>query len=78
MSAIQWGTGYILALVAGLVLGMVIGRIRTMKIVLKPFVMALYSTPMVVLLALFIIWLRSGHCVEDHGYLLCRFCARGR
>lgn len=60
VSAIQWGTGYLLALAAGLMLGMVMGRVRTVKVMLEPFVMGLYSTPMVVLLPLFIIWLGTG------------------
>jgi len=52
--------GFALAIVFGVLLGLAMGRFERVRQVLEPFVMALYSTPSVALLPLFILWLGIG------------------
>jgi len=52
--------GFSLAIVFGVLLGLVMGHFERVRQVLDPFVMALYSTPSVALLPLFILWLGIG------------------
>jgi ABC-type nitrate/sulfonate/bicarbonate transport system permease component len=52
--------GFALAIVFGVLLGLAMGRFERVREVLEPFVMALYSTPSVALLPLFILWLGIG------------------
>jgi ABC-type nitrate/sulfonate/bicarbonate transport system permease component len=52
--------GFALAIVFGVLLGLVMGRFERVREVLEPFVMALYTTPSVALLPLFILWLGIG------------------
>ncbi|MDF2120283.1 ABC transporter permease [Roseiarcaceae bacterium H3SJ34-1] len=52
--------GFVLAIVAGVLLGLVMGRFDRLRAVFEPFVMALYATPSVALLPLFILWLGIG------------------
>jgi ABC-type nitrate/sulfonate/bicarbonate transport system permease component len=52
--------GFALALVVGILLGLVMGRIEIARRALEPLAMALYSTPSVALLPLFILWLGIG------------------
>lgn len=52
--------GFVLAIVVGVLLGLVMGRFERLRAVFEPFVMALYATPSVALLPLFILWLGIG------------------
>jgi ABC-type nitrate/sulfonate/bicarbonate transport system permease component len=52
--------GFALAIVVGVLLGLAMGRFDRVRHVFEPFVMALYSTPSVALLPLFILWLGIG------------------
>jgi ABC-type nitrate/sulfonate/bicarbonate transport system permease component len=52
--------GFGLALVFGVLLGMVMGRSEVARKVIEPLAMALYSTPSVALLPLFILWFGIG------------------
>ncbi|HLH22008.1 MAG TPA: ABC transporter permease [Chloroflexota bacterium] len=52
--------GYILALVVGIVLGLAMGWFRRFNYIMEPFVSALYATPSVALLPLYIIWFGIG------------------
>lgn len=56
VSAQEGFIAFFLAIGVGIPLGIVMGRIRMAKYVLEPFVTALYSTPMVALIPLFILW----------------------
>jgi ABC-type nitrate/sulfonate/bicarbonate transport system permease component len=48
------------AIIFGVLLGLAMGRFDRVRRVLEPFVMALYSTPSVALLPLFVLWLGIG------------------
>ncbi|MDH7799085.1 MULTISPECIES: ABC transporter permease [unclassified Beijerinckia] len=52
--------GFGLAIFFGVLLGLAMGRFDRVRHVCEPFVMALYSTPSVALLPLFILWLGIG------------------
>jgi ABC-type nitrate/sulfonate/bicarbonate transport system permease component len=52
--------GFTLAIMFGVLLGLTMGRFDRVRQILEPFVMALYSTPSVALLPLFILWLGIG------------------
>src|SRR4051794_4296870 len=52
--------GYTLALIVGITLGLCMGWFRRLSYILEPFVSALYATPSVALLPLFIIWFGIG------------------
>jgi ABC-type nitrate/sulfonate/bicarbonate transport system permease component len=52
--------GFGLAIIVGVLLGLAMGRFDRVRQVFEPFVMALYSTPSVALLPLFILWLGIG------------------
>jgi ABC-type nitrate/sulfonate/bicarbonate transport system permease component len=52
--------GFSLAIFFGVLFGLLMGRFAWIRQVLDPFVMALYSTPSVALLPLFILWLGIG------------------
>jgi ABC-type nitrate/sulfonate/bicarbonate transport system permease component len=52
--------GFGLAIIFGVLLGLAMGRFDRVRRVLEPFVMALYSTPSVALLPLFVLWLGIG------------------
>jgi len=56
VSGLEGFIAFFLAVGVGIPLGIVMGRIRMAKYVLEPFVTALYSTPMVALIPLFILW----------------------
>jgi ABC-type nitrate/sulfonate/bicarbonate transport system permease component len=60
VSLIEASIGFILSVVVGVSLGLAMGRFDRLRYVMEPFVMALYSTPSVALLPLFIIWLGIG------------------
>jgi ABC-type nitrate/sulfonate/bicarbonate transport system permease component len=52
--------GFALAIVVGVMLGLAMGRFEGVRRAAEPFVMALYSTPSVALLPLFVLWLGIG------------------
>lgn len=52
--------GFVFAIIVGVPCGLLIARFATVRHVLEPWVMALYSTPTVALLPLFILWLGIG------------------
>src|SRR5262249_13067148 len=52
--------GYSLALVVGVIFGLALGWFRRLNYVFEPFISALYATPSVALLPLFIIWFGIG------------------
>jgi NitT/TauT family transport system permease protein len=53
-------TGFTLAVVVGIAVGLVMGRYRVMEYVLDPYINALYATPRVALIPLMILWLGLG------------------
>ena len=55
-SGTEMGIGYGLAIVVGLVLGMLMGWYTRFQFALDPFVNFFYSTPRIVLIPLFILW----------------------
>ncbi len=60
VSGTEFLTGYGLAVVVGILVGVGMGWYRDVSAVLQPFVSALYSTPRIALLPLLIIWLGIG------------------
>jgi ABC-type nitrate/sulfonate/bicarbonate transport system permease component len=56
----EFAWGYMLAIVVGIPLGVLMGWYRRLNYALEPFVNALYATPRVALLPLFIIWFGIG------------------
>ncbi|HEV8260196.1 MAG TPA: ABC transporter permease [Burkholderiales bacterium] len=52
--------GYGLGAAAGLVLGLILGRIQFLSDLLQPYIIAMYSIPKVALAPLFIVWLGLG------------------
>jgi NitT/TauT family transport system permease protein len=56
----EFAIGYLLAVFIGIPLGMITGWYRRINYVIEPFVSALYATPRVALLPLFIIWFGIG------------------
>lgn len=52
--------GFFFAIIAGVAVGLAMGRFESVRNLLDPFVMGLYSTPSVALLPLFIVWLGIG------------------
>jgi ABC-type nitrate/sulfonate/bicarbonate transport system permease component len=52
--------GFVLSLVVGIILGLLMGRFALVRHVLEPWAIALYSTPSVALLPLFILWFGIG------------------
>jgi NitT/TauT family transport system permease protein len=55
-SGFEFGTGYVLAIVVGLLLGVGMGWYTRFQYALDPFVSFFYATPRIVLVPLFIIW----------------------
>ncbi len=52
--------GMILGSIVGIIVGVAMARMRLLDLSLEPFVIALYSTPMVALIPLLVIWLGFG------------------
>ena len=52
--------GMALAIVVGIAIGVAMGRIRIVELILEPYVTALYSTPSIALIPLFILWFGVG------------------
>lgn len=59
-SLLGFGLGVFFAIVVGITLGVAMGRIRMVEYVLEPYVNALYSTPSIALIPLFILWFGVG------------------
>jgi NitT/TauT family transport system permease protein len=49
-SAVLFLTGFTLALAVGMPLGMLLARVRSLRVALEPYIMILYATPMVALI----------------------------
>ncbi len=60
VSGTEFVIGYSLAIVVGILVGFAMGWYRDVSAALQPFVSALYSTPRIALVPLFIIWLGIG------------------
>ena len=60
VSGSEFLIGYSLAIVVGILTGVAMGWYRDVSAALQPFVSALYSTPRIALVPLFIIWLGIG------------------
>ena len=52
--------GFILALVAGVVMGVIVGWYRRVEMLLNPFLTTLYATPRIAMIPLIIIWFGIG------------------
>ncbi len=59
-SAQEFVIGYLLAAIAGIPIGLLIGWYPRVRYTLDPFITFLYATPRIVLLPLFIIWFGIG------------------
>jgi len=59
-SLLSFSLGVSFAIVVGIAIGVVMGRIRMAEWVLEPYVNALYSTPSIALIPLFILWFGVG------------------
>jgi ABC-type nitrate/sulfonate/bicarbonate transport system permease component len=57
----NFAIGFALALVAGVVLGVIVGWYRVARMVLDPFLNALYATPRLAMMPLIIIWFGIGY-----------------
>jgi ABC-type nitrate/sulfonate/bicarbonate transport system permease component len=60
VSAAAFGVGLVLAIAAGLPLGILLGRSRTLNAMLDPFVTAFNATPRLVFLPLLLLWFGLG------------------
>jgi NitT/TauT family transport system permease protein len=60
VSAAGFGIGLLFAIVAGLPLGVLLGRSRTLNAMLDPFITAFNATPRLVFLPLLMLWLGLG------------------
>lgn len=52
--------GFCIAVIVGIILGQLLGRVEILDTILKPFVIALQLTPKVALIPLFILWFGFG------------------
>jgi ABC-type nitrate/sulfonate/bicarbonate transport system permease component len=59
-SGLNFAVGLLLAVVAGVVLGVIVGWYRRVEMLAGPFLTALYSTPRVAMVPLIIIWFGIG------------------
>ena len=59
-SGINFLVGFALAVVTGVVLGVIIGWYRKVRLIFDPFVNALYATPRIAMIPLIIIWFGVG------------------
>lgn len=59
-SLIELTWGYLIAIFVGIPLGLIMGRYKRIEFSLDPFVMLLYSTPIIALYPLIIIWAGIG------------------
>lgn len=56
----EFFVGFGAAAVAGVVLGLAAGRVRTLEYILDPFLWFLYSAPLIAFYPIFVIWLGLG------------------
>jgi len=56
----NFALGFALALIAGVVLGVIIGWYRRIRLLLDPFLNALYATPRIAMVPMIIIWFGIG------------------
>lgn len=61
VSAYQFVIGYAMSVVFGVVLGLLMGWFSAVRAALQPIVSALYSTPNVALIPLFVVWFGVGN-----------------
>jgi ABC-type nitrate/sulfonate/bicarbonate transport system permease component len=59
-SGTNFAIGFALALVAGVVTGVIIGWYRTVRLIFDPFLNALYATPRIAMVPMIIIWFGIG------------------
>ena len=59
-SLLSFFLGVTFAIVVGIAIGVAMGRIRMVEYILEPYVNALYSTPSIALIPLFILWFGVG------------------
>lgn len=60
ISGQEFLAGYVASVIVGLIAGIVLGRFKRLDYMAAPFVDALYATPLIVFLPLFIIWVGIG------------------
>lgn len=60
VSLIEFLAGFIMALVVGILLGMIMGTFRKIRYLLDPPIIALYTTPRLALLPILVLWLGIG------------------
>ena len=59
-SLLAFSLGIAFAIVVGIGIGVAMGRVRMLEYILEPYVNALYSTPSIALIPLFILWFGVG------------------
>jgi ABC-type nitrate/sulfonate/bicarbonate transport system permease component len=59
-SGINFAVGFALALVSGVVLGLILGWYRRLRLIFDPFMNALYATPRIAMVPMIIIWFGVG------------------
>ena len=59
-SLLAFSLGIAFAIVVGIGVGVAMGRVRMLEYILEPYVNALYSTPSIALIPLFILWFGVG------------------
>lgn len=60
ITALEAFTGFLIGATAGIVTGVVLGRINILAELLQPFILAFYSLPKIALAPLFILWIGIG------------------
>src|SRR5262245_23827514 len=60
VSLSEFAIGFVLAIAIGVPLGLLLGRFPVLKYLLDPPIMAIYATPHLALLPIFIVWLGIG------------------
>jgi NitT/TauT family transport system permease protein len=60
VSLSEFAVGFVLAMAIGVPLGLVLGSFQTARYLLDPPLMALYATPQLALLPIFVLWLGIG------------------
>ena len=59
-SLMRAGTGFIVAVVAGIVIGITMARVRAVQLAVEPILLLIYPVPKPALIPLFMIWLGIG------------------
>ncbi|HEY7287614.1 MAG TPA: ABC transporter permease [Vicinamibacterales bacterium] len=60
VSLSEFAAGFALALAIGVPVGLLLGTFRTLRYLIDPPIMALYATPQLALLPIFVVWLGIG------------------